>query len=53
LFDVPAQILENLLLTLLYLKEDRLSEEPLIVRRMNLTCLQEDLAEVGHALLSK
>jgi len=52
LFEAPAQILKNLLLPLLHFKEDRFSKSRVILRRMDLASFQQDLPQVGHALLS-
>jgi hypothetical protein len=53
LFDAAAQILQNLLLALLYFEENRFRETGGILRGMNLARFQEDLPRVSHAFLTK
>ena len=51
LFEAAAQLFKNLLLALLYFKQDWLGKPQVILRRMNLARLQKDLPEVGDAFL--
>ena len=53
MFQVSAQILENLLLTLLDFKKDWFGQSQIVCLRMNLAGLQEYSPQVGNALLSK
>ena len=50
-FQVPAQILEDLLLALLNFEEDRFCHSSVVLPRMDLARLQEDSAKVANALL--
>ena len=45
------QILKNFLLPLLHLKEDRLSQQSVVPRRMNLSRFQQNVSQVGYTLL--
>src|SRR5450759_5311831 len=51
LFQVSAQILEDLLLTLLDFEQDRLRHSGVVPRRMDLARLQEDSPQIADALL--
>src|SRR5450759_4145487 len=51
LFQVSAQILEDLLLTLLDFEQDRLRHSSVVPRRMDLARLQEDFPQIANALL--
>jgi hypothetical protein len=51
LFQVSTQILEDFLLALLDFKKDRLRQSRVVLPRMNCARLQEDPAEIAHALL--
>jgi hypothetical protein len=51
LFHVAAQVLEDLLLPLLDFKQDRHSHARVVLSRMDLTRLQQDSPQIGHALL--
>src|SRR5471030_975437 len=53
LFQVSAQILENLLLTLLDFEQDGLGHSSIVLPRMNFARLQEDCAQVSDALLGE
>jgi hypothetical protein len=51
LFQVSAQVLEDLLLALLELKQDRLGHASIILTRMYLARFQENPVKIGDALL--
>src|SRR5713226_6498018 len=51
LFQVSAQILENLLLTLLNFEQNRLGHSSIVLPRMNFASLQEDSTQIADALL--
>ena len=50
LFQIPTQILKDLLLTLLNFEEDRFRHSRVVLPRMDLARLQEDSVEIAHAL---
>ena len=51
LFQISAQILQNLLLTLLDLEQNRLGHSSVVLPRMNFARLQEDYSQIADALL--
>ena len=51
LFQIPTQILKDLLLTLLNFEEDRFRHSRVVLPRMDFARLQEDSVEIAHALL--
>src|ERR1039457_1852965 len=51
LFQVSAQILEDLLLSLLDFEQDRLRHSSVVLPRMDLARLQEDSPQIGDRLL--
>ena len=51
LFQISAQILENLLFPLLDFEQDRLRHPSIVPPRMDLTRLQKDSPQIGDAFL--
>ena len=51
LLQVCAEVLENLLLALLDLKQDRFCHASIVLARMDFAGFQEDSAKVANALL--
>jgi hypothetical protein len=51
LFQISAQILEDVLLTLLYFEQNGLRHPSVVLPRMNFARLQEDSPQIGDALL--